>query len=498
MRIIPSSQEFYKFVHWIFSVDLSLTKKNMPRLFTQAMGLLTLIAAGSFLYKSMASRSYSLSFVTSGIKNIATNWFGSRKEDTTTSVKSDDTKDESSLIPIKQLTDDEKKQLDGIFLLYLEDNNDQEYITKCTQFCEDFKNNHSLKSVVFSPTTYTNGWTYPAIVVTSEKSAVTLFGSPTEKTFDVYGSKTITFEKLREDEKSQVAGLVASYRNNIDREIYDAKSLRFCEYFKKKYSLAFVQVSHITYPNNNLTFTTVDLVEQQDAEVRLKFTKVNVTVEHNDPDGLLAKFGEYWKKGAELTMARKLQGVKNNPEILHPLFGHTHQELAPYESIFSNGVEKHSNELIAIFRGDSNPSNSAKAAFLLGYKGKKEGNMVVAVLQERMQDEDQEIRNNVLRVFAFIAEYHHAIQLPLDKILPLLNGPLTTDRNKAAGIVCQYLRHQKGEFIKEAELDEIKKYIPTLQRMEQLNQPNNRLWAKEILKVLKDSYGVDINKSEKS
>ena len=94
-----------------------------------------------------------------------------------------------------------------------------------------------------------------------------------------------------------------------------------------------------------------------------------------------------------------------------------------------------------------------------------------------VQDPSSSVRNNALRVLAFIALKQDSVSIPIEPVLRALDYPATSDRNKAAGVLLGLAgRPENREAILSA--------APVLLRLLRLEQPNNHDSAYRILQEL--------------
>ncbi|MCI0382078.1 MAG: hypothetical protein L0207_03385 [Chlamydiae bacterium] len=324
------------------------------------------------------------------------------------------------------------------------------------------------------------------------------------KAIEIYGSDKSIDELLDEEFKDSREKLLANAllgHLKKDKKLETGNKDQLCMTLKAWHKLPFIDFSINTYLDGS-TYLIFDVVESKDENTRLKFTSIpdSVKIAHNDdPGDLLKKFDEYVNIGMNLYKTGQFEkGEEHVSGTWHTLFGHTHPQLKPYLETFIEGVKKHKEELIDILMRDIDDSKAAKIIFLLSYSYMEDCTELVMILKKRIADQNGKIREHVFRVFAHIAKYHFIIELPFSEILSAINDPLTIVRSKALKTLYHYLSHQKDGYITEVELNKIKEFIPILKKIEKLQQPNNHYFANEILRVLKDHYGIDINKSEKS
>ena len=148
-------------------------------------------------------------------------------------------------------------------------------------------------------------------------------------------------------------------------------------------------------------------------------------------------------------------------------------ELKKFGTIFTSRVPPNKAKLIRILREDGNTDNRANAAFLLAHI--RDGQELIRTLSPSIFDSEEPVRNNVMRVLMDISFFHKEVRIPVEPVLAALSFPATTDRNKAAAILCGM--SDRTEYQKAI----IKQGGPVLLRMLKLSQPNNHDWTYLIL-----------------
>lgn len=202
-----------------------------------------------------------------------------------------------------------------------------------------------------------------------------------------------------------------------------------------------------------------------------------------DPNGLLASWREYARIGNPLTWE---DAQPDSPcPVHHCLFGFDHPKLRPYLDLFNREVPAHRNELVAVLRTDKDAADRATAAYLLAHLPKV-GDVVEALLPQ-VRDPEPSVRNNVVRVLAYMATHGKGGSIPLEPFLPFLRSPDGTDRNKAVAVVAGLAaekRHRKL-LIRLAGCD--------LVRLLEMKQPNQNDYAHRALVKLR---GKDLGASD--
>ncbi|MCI0382082.1 MAG: hypothetical protein L0207_03405 [Chlamydiae bacterium] len=386
---------------WFFTLNLSPTKENIPRIMTQIVGLST---TAYCIYKCMTSRYCSLDFVSTFISNFAAKIFGTREE-------------------------------------------------------------RMLKKF----------WQITGVIDTDVLEKV--------KSIDFWGcEKTMPdeiFTYLQGTPGKNLGNALSEYLKNDKNECEASKTL-FLYGLKTKFNLAFADLSVVTYPEG--TCVTIEFIESE--EKMPKYIDRDSVLQKSYPnlDDLLAKFDEYCEIGYGLLQKGEIKqdGVNINK------FGHGHPRLQSYLEIFSNGVKKHGKELANIYMYEKDNSKAAKAVSLLGYSDAV--SELVFLLYNRVNDPNEEVRNATLQVLTAVAQ-RPEVNFKLDKILPILTYPSAMSRALAAEVIYHYLDTHKEKGL--LGTYEISQAIPIFQKMRQSKQPNNRLIAEKVLKLLKKHYGIN-------
>lgn len=254
------------------------------------------------------------------------------------------------------------------------------------------------------------------------------------------------------------------------------------EEIRGTYGFAFVQLNGIHYFTDQIQkdFVVIDVVEEKDKAKRMPFIPAPKG-SYPDPEGVFALWDEYMTIGMELLNLGLLTEEDMNDTTLsfHALFGHRHPKLAPYQKI-STLVQKHQKEIETIFLDSADENKRANAAFLLSYL--KDGQYIINLLQKRLKDSGPEVRNNVMRVYVFIAIKHPELELPLNDLVLALNYPSFGDRNKAVSTLYMMAVHHPEQLERHRSI--FMRAVPLLIKLLTQKQPNVRDPAYFLLKAL--------------
>ena len=291
---------------------------------------------------------------------------------------------------------------------------------------------------------------------------------------DTFGSHQITIEQILKGARTDIeqfsAAIAARDMKTAEQAHNSAK-----EKIEKLAKFAFFKLSLIQYPPpNSNTYVTVDLVDPADRDRRMNF-KEPPHKKFSDPNNLLASWDSYQALALDLIMSGQLKGDSKCP-VFHCIGGFDDPRLKKYGDLFNREVPKHEGILIQILHNDENAQHRATAAFLLAHI--HDGKKLVRELAENVRDPGENVRNNVMRVFGYIGEFHPELELPTEEIAEALNFPTATDRNKALFTLASISKRESQRTYL------TKTCGQTLVAILRLQQPNNHDPAYTILKNL--------------
>jgi hypothetical protein len=288
---------------------------------------------------------------------------------------------------------------------------------------------------------------------------------------DLYGTVRFTAEELRRELGEPFEKWLLPQEEAEDRRLRGLIEARF-----KALGFAWGRASAIGYfrPHGMEYFVTLDVVEPEDAARRLSFGEAP-QAELADVDGLCADWWAYQEKGFRLIRDKAITPARPACKAFHCLFDFNHPELARFGTRFDEGVPAHEEALVAILRQAKDDRLRAAAAFLVAHLA--DGNEVVRLLLPSLRDPSGLVRNNAMRVLQDIAHHHPEIPVPIEPALEALDGPETTDRNKALAMVAGLAQRPEHHAA-------IRARGATLVRLLRLQQPNNHDFAWEILKKI--------------
>jgi hypothetical protein len=244
-------------------------------------------------------------------------------------------------------------------------------------------------------------------------------------------------------------------------------------------AIGWIELSPIIYYDRGgvmKAYVTVDVVERRDMKKRLTFG-LQPKGDLEDPAGLLAAWKDYQDTYFRMMHKKEIGPERAACPAFHCLGGYEHEALRPYGERFVNDVPPNEDKLIRILEADKDPEDRGAAAFLLAHI--KDGEKLVSLMLPVLNDPDALVRNNAMRVVAHVAMFHHDVPIPLTPFLKALDGPTTTDRNKAAAVTWGLIDRPEGTKLYAQVIEEAG---PTLLKLLKLEQPNNHDFAYLILK----------------
>ncbi len=317
--------------------------------------------------------------------------------------------------------------------------------------------------------------------------------APVLKAIDVYGTELIDGAWV----KAHFGDKIQRYFDTEDDKEGDRLEKEVVDGIRaEKKEIGWVKLSPITYYDKGDTpygFVTVDVVETKDMKSRMTFGPAP-TGDVEDPGDLLAAWKEYEKTYFRMLREQKISPQRVDCPAFHCMGGYKDEALKPYGEKFVSGVPANQDKLVRVLKEDKDPEDRAAAAFLLAHI--KDGKKLVELMLGSMQDPASIVRNNATRVIVNVAMFHAEIPVPVKPILPLLDGPTTTDRNKAVAVLSGLLERPDGDKLY---ADVLKSGGPVLLKLLRLEQPNNHDFAYKILKKVsgKDLGERDISAWQK-
>lgn len=239
------------------------------------------------------------------------------------------------------------------------------------------------------------------------------------------------------------------------------------------------QISTIFY-DNQIPYTTVDIVKANETN-RLPASpkrEIKHIVKDKGLTELYKSYSQYDKHAIALMQKGDLSEKGRSCPFIHCTWhGFSKEELISIAPKLAEGAVKYKQQLMNIVEHSDNNVDRQKAIFILG--STTEYKDFVPYLMKFIADEDQGVRNNVMRVLASITAHHELAGVDIHQVLKAIDYPFVTDRNKASAILYNIVQKNKAShpLIINTSGDNLVKLL-------KLKQPNNHDYAYRILRIV--------------
>ena len=315
-------------------------------------------------------------------------------------------------------------------------------------------------------------------------------GAASIDTIDVYGVDQHTSDAIIKKYAPEVAKIELYLQDEFTRarpgeeiskptENIIKKRFALIDKITKEYGFRFVDFQTVLYPGNDTVYTTIEIVDKNHLE-RLRFVNRVPLGEHEEKRSphkadLIEAMIEYTSIGFSLIMNHQLGSTLTTCPVYHCVVGFEHPKLKHYLTMFNNGAIKEKALIIETLDHDNDPERRAAAAFLVGHF--RDPDEIITILSTHVEDKNEGVRNNVMRVIAETIAKAHITQLDVTPFLDALDSPYTTDRNKALYVLMGGVNSKSSQPI-------IQKSGDKLLALLKLKQPNNHDLAYSILKKI--------------
>lgn len=292
---------------------------------------------------------------------------------------------------------------------------------------------------------------------------------------DVYGTDPKTAQKI-----------VARYGQSIS-QYYAQKNLvehqqleRIFKQLKQEEHFSDVLLDTVFYEGPT-PYVTIEVVSKNDPQ-RAKFLSSSTTNYQPKKTDLIDDMIAFTNKSISMMLAHQLPFKFDHCPVHHCINNFQHPAFKNDLKHFNQGVVQQRPLVLHTLTQDKHPERRAAAAFLVGHF--KDPQDVLKTLLPHTNDPDGEVRNNVLRVVAETIRKNHITTLDIDPLLPLLDSPLDSDRNKTL-LILMHLKPTPDVTKKLCQRSG--RYLIALLR---LKQPNNHTPTYLLLKKIShQSYG---------
>jgi hypothetical protein len=289
---------------------------------------------------------------------------------------------------------------------------------------------------------------------------------------DVYGTEVFDAAYVEREFASELR-LLAEAVATMDRATEERLSAAIADELKQLADFAYLDVVGVI-PDG---YISVDVVERGQ-EDRMPFREAPRS-RYEDPDGLLAKWREYFDKEISLSIAGELQGYSEPCEVLHCVVPFApNPELLPYLEVLNEGVSAHEDILYEIAENGADPHDRESAIFLLGHS--QDLNRLLPFLRHAIYDPHWGVRNNAMRMRIWIWMTHPELPFPVEDFIAAMDFPSPADRNKTTFML--------AELAAVPEYREVifERAVPNALKILRLRRPANYLGAYELLKAVSE------------
>lgn len=292
-----------------------------------------------------------------------------------------------------------------------------------------------------------------------------------------FGSKLREFVTLRNVRRPAADEKAEEIRRAIELEVAKTPGVKSVTLTMSEY---YTSVDHAIY-------ATFEVVDAGDAG-RLAFLP-RPTRTLADPDGLLAAWKSYHETGTALSRQGRMSLERPACPGFYCSWGASTPELDALQKKIAAGADPREKDLRAVLAGDASDERRAAAVLVLSYGSRPE--KVIEAAQLALKDSSHLVRGAGLQILADIANHRKDLRIDLDKILPLLDDPVSAVRGKAMGLLVP-MTDDKAAFKR------MMFSAPRLVALLKLRQPDNHDLAFTLLGMLsRQSYdGRDYAKWE--
>jgi len=292
----------------------------------------------------------------------------------------------------------------------------------------------------------------------------------------VFGTNLITADQVKINYEKVLNDLIELDKSDSDG--FEKRKLEL-ESELKNNSFSYVNIKLFESYSGNKDFI-IDFVENKDAARRMAYRELK-SKKLKDPDHLIAKWDEY----AILSKAFYDKGEISEMQcpVVHCTWAFNHEKLTPFLDYFNSNAPKNASKLKELLIYSDDAEYRANAAFLLAHANIKTQDLV-NLLEPAIEDPSSLVRNNSMRVIYYAVRENNNLEIPLDKIINVLDYPSFTDRNKAL-VVLRSLPYDKFSN------NQIDRMIPILLEILEKKDGHNYKNAHEVLKNISGKEFAD-------
>jgi hypothetical protein len=298
-------------------------------------------------------------------------------------------------------------------------------------------------------------------------------------------------------DKEEAALLMKQYRPqllHVTRKLYAGLEADFNKFFdssealqwrderqalmdkiKREHGYAYTQLETIFYGKKEYC-TTLEIVPLSQKQ-RLHYLPVTQT-HHADVSrhDVIDEMRKYLTLGEKLFLTHEIEATHASCPVYHCTMGFEHPQLKPYLKTFNLAAQNERPLILRTLKSDPNPNRRALAAYFVGHF--KDPNDIVNTLLPYVNDPDEAVRNNVIRVLSLTTHKANITHLDPTVFVQLLDSPCPTDRNKSLFLLSVL---SQSEATQQYLIAHGKAPLLNILR---LQQPNQHDFAYQILKAI--------------
>ncbi len=302
---------------------------------------------------------------------------------------------------------------------------------------------------------------------------------------DVYGVDAKEGQVLLRAYSAEWAALMKTFRAGLKKEaqgFFDSEQgmhwrdrrQALIDSMKAKHDYAYLNLDTMYYGEENYC-TTIEVVQSNEPE-RLTYLPNQEKRTFPKTHDIMDEMQDYLTTAQALFLSNQIHPKHSDCPVYHCTTGFDHPKLKPYLERFNTAAVKQRAFILNTLSKDPNPMRRAQAAYLVGHF--QDPNDIVRVLLPYVEDRDEGVRNNVIRVLSLTTQKAHITSIDPTPFIHLLSSPCSTDRNKSLFLLSVLA---DSTAVRQALIQQAK--IPLLNLL-RLQQPNQHDFAYLILKKI--------------
>lgn len=303
---------------------------------------------------------------------------------------------------------------------------------------------------------------------------------------DLYGDESARARQVLSQYEKQVVLLVekslkieTKYHGQVPQAVLTRlkhKRNQLCNKIKQTGHYAYANYEVVYYPKDKQHYVTIEVIKSKDKH-RLHWIKSTASFPHPAGENdIIQVMQAYLEVGYQLVMSHQLNIAEVKCARFHCLFGFDHPQLKPYRNKIDQGIRSGKSLILTTLNQDLDPERRKASIYLIGELNDAEE--ILNVLASHVTDEDDGVRNSVVRVIASTMHRSGIKKMDVRPFIQLLDSPYETDRNKSLFVLLEAADlPEQNQLIRELA-------VSKLQSLAKLKQPNNQAFAVKLLEKL--------------